>query len=233
MLYARIHQSQLPRLASLRAAADIEAAGSDETVWLRGGERLRGIPHLELAVANAEGELFLEGGRVPYARLPADLDWQALHHLVHIKPASSVLPGQVVEAAAGLRVVRSERWRPPAILLTSVEAFHEASESMSQPEIDRFSFAMNDAGEVLVRGNDLPPIQGTVHTVEGGIALPLGFDISPRLDASVLAATFGLEQDDLALYRDGAWELVRAVDWVAASRSAIRLSHNPNLQPPG
>lgn len=233
MFAVRLTLKDLSRLGGLRTTPGVEAAVSGHAVWLRGGEVLLGLPHLELAHLGENGELVREGERIPYGRIPSDLAWQSLPDLLKVEAPSSTYPGQVVEDPAALTIAPSDYWRPAALLLGRLSAFRAFAETHSQAELGRFQFVCNGATEVLVRGEALPPMLGVPYTLDGGIALPAGYDWSPRLPADVLAEAFGLAPGDIALFRDGVWDVVGSSHWVQATRSAVRLSHEPGLQPLG
>jgi hypothetical protein len=90
-----------------------------------------------------------------------------------------------------------------------------------------WSFALNPAGEVLVRGKPLPPLDGTRLVETEGIAVPVGYAWSPAVPAAIVRRAMRLEKDETLVWTaDGARRTVAAGDWVRATRSAVRLTRD-------
>ena len=110
-----------------------------------------------------------------------------------------------------------------SLLRTSAATWVAYGETAAQVRLDRWTFAINDNGDVLIRGQPLPPIPGDRLVEVEGIVVPAGWTWSPALAASVLRQVCGLETGELALlHPDGGWERVSASCFVRASHSAIR-----------
>ena len=76
---------------------------------------------------------------------------------------------------------------------------------------------------MIVRGTPLPPLPGERWVECEGIATPAGWRWSPAVEAAIVRAVFGLQPGDLALWQtDGTWQRVRAAEFTAASRAAVR-----------
>jgi hypothetical protein len=122
-----------------------------------------------------------------------------------------------------LRLVRSTEEREPGLLLTTLEDWIGFALSAPEVRLRPLQFAMNETGQVLVRGEPLPPLRGRRFVAHGNIAAPAGFAWQPAVSATVLARLLAVGDNDLALlYEDGTFCRVQAEQFVQASRAAVR-----------
>ena len=223
----RLPQTQLGALGSLRQELiDVLPAGDD--LWLS-GRQLEDALRLRLrAISQAEGfdvwrdeQLCPWGRRVPVGRLPQG-SWQRLSDWLTITAPQAAWPGQLTTRVP-LQLVRSSVTEDASLLSTTLDDWAAYALSAAEVRLARWSFAVSANGRVLVQGQPLPSIAGERFSVSSGIALPLGWEWSPRVSSEVVRPLFGLGPDDLCVVSaDGQWECVRATDFVHATRVAIR-----------
>jgi hypothetical protein len=151
-------------------------------------------------------------------------DWRPLDQWLRVELPLAGLPAGPPGPVAW-RLCRDERPRESNLLLATAEAWGIYAATAAQVRLDRWTFAADEQGRVLIRGLPLPPIAGQFYCEEEGIAVPAGWRWDPPLAAAVLRAAIGLAGRDLALLGpDGTCSIVREADWVRATRSAARLT---------
>jgi hypothetical protein len=122
-----------------------------------------------------------------------------------------------------LRLVRSPAEEAPAVLLTSLAAWRDYAETAPAVRLERWSFAADTSGRVLVRGVPLPPLRGERLTDRDGLFTPAGWSWTPAVEPAIVRSALGLAAGDCGWLRtDGTWERIAAGDWTRASRSAAR-----------
>lgn len=234
------------RAATLRRERGVEALVVGDRLWLRGvliaeDERalLRLLPGVRPYRLAADGQLTRAGNRVPTARLPTGA-WRPLGELLDVRlpQAHVALAGR--PACVPLELVRGGPERAAALLLTSLEAWAAYAETAPRWRVECLAFAADGRGRVLLRGSPLPPVRGTQWWEAAGIAAPVGWHWCPAIEPRELRELLRLDEGDVALLmpRDGtldrgassipmatcgaATSVVRRVDWVRATRSAVR-----------
>jgi hypothetical protein len=124
-----------------------------------------------------------------------------------------------------LKLVRSSNERPVAALLTDIEQWCRYAVVAARVRLEPLSFAMNEEGLVIVRGQPAPSIPGTRFADHDGILVPVGWAWSPAVSAAVLRRVLGLSGDEVAIWlADGRVERLHKEQFVPATRSAVRLT---------
>jgi hypothetical protein len=233
----RVALTDANSLAPLRLSRGIEVAEKDSFVWVRGpssDEKLESILRALPAIARYE----VTGGnrlrnletRIPAETLPA-LNWQSpstwLRVRLPLTPALSPSDGERGEEVSlppvSIQIVRSAEERPLALLLTSLEEWREFALNAPEIRLRQLRFAVDEAGNVIVRGKPLPPLPGRQFVLHGNIAVQAGFAWEPNVSADVLSRRLGLSADALALFHeDGTFSRIEAEQFVPATRSAVR-----------
>jgi hypothetical protein len=231
-------------LAPLRLTRGIEVAEKEPFIWVRGAndEKLERLVRALPAVARYEvisgNRLRNLESRIPSETLPA-LNWQPVNTWLRVQmpltPTKLVLPmeerendGDAVAARPGLRpvsirIVRSVEERAIELLVTTVEQWREFALNAPEIRLRELRFAVDEAGNVVVRGKPLPPLPGRQFALQGSIAVQAGYAWEPGVSADVLARRLGLSADGLALFHeDGTFSRIEAEQFVPASRSAMR-----------
>jgi hypothetical protein len=122
-----------------------------------------------------------------------------------------------------LRIVRSTEERPIALLMTSLDDWREFALKAPEIRLRQLRFAVDEAGNVVVRGKPLPPLPGRQFVLHGNVAVQAGFTWEPAVSADVLSRRLGLSADALALFHeDGTFSRIEAEQFVPATRSAVR-----------
>jgi hypothetical protein len=227
---ARIDRVQALCAAALRLHRGIEVLEEESGLWLRGRDlddavdlALRKLPGARRYTVLADGKLRPAGARVPAGRLPEGT-WLSLASWARPEPQPAALGG-VLRERVRPELVRSTREREPGALLTAVATWNAWATGAPAVRLKPLRFAVSADRRVLVQGTPLPPLPGERYAVSDGIATPCGFDWSPAVEAMSLRKRLGLDEGDLALFdREGVCELIRGPSFVAASRSAVRVT---------
>jgi hypothetical protein len=110
-------------------------------------------------------------------------------------------------------------------VLTSFAEWSAFTLGAPEVRLGNLSFAVAENGETLVIGRPLPSVPGVRLVDHSGILTPCGFEWTPAVDAAVLRELFNLaEADAVVLHPDGTHQVIRAEQFVGASRCAVRLT---------
>jgi hypothetical protein len=233
----RVARTSASALGNLRLVPGVRVCEQDGVLWLRGENadeeftrRLLVVPESQLFTVVIGDEIVPHGARVPVGRLPDDT-WQALSRWLGVALEPAALPGRM-EAPARLQMVPSTSEREANVLLTGIERLADYAVNAPLVRLQRWRFAVNTQGQTIVFGTPLPPISGQVYCETEGVAVQAGWSWTPRIDADVMRKVLGLSAGDVALlHADGSWECIRASDFTAATRSAIRRSGGRTNEP--
>jgi hypothetical protein len=225
-------------IGALRLAPGIEVGDAGAVIWLRGkpgderlDTRLAALPARERYEWLASNQLRQIHHRIPGARLP-ELRWQPLDAWLQIEIPTSAIPAYPPSAVA-LRLARCAQERPPDLLLTTLDEMVGFAATAAQVRLARLQFAANHKGNVLVRGQPLPPVPGRRFVICGGVAVPAGFSWTPHVGEDVLARRFAVSGDALAVWNeDGSISRLHGEQFVPLSRSAIRATQQALIEPP-
>lgn len=207
----------------------VEALPAGDHLWLRWEssndllEKVRRIPGGQLFETIGHGQLVPYGFRVPTGALPEG-QWQPLRQWLTLTlPLARFSSDQY--APIPLTLVRGEHVSEPRILRTDIQTWHHYAITAPQIRLDRWTFAVSDQGQVVVRGLPLPPLRGERFVEVNGIATVAGWRWSPAIESNIIAEAFGLADGDLLLWlTSDRYEIVRAGDFVKATRRAARHS---------
>lgn len=227
---ARLPGSARERLAALRQCDGLQVQEVAADIWVRGVDAtpalqvlLQALPGAERFVVDEKGLCRLPGLHLPAAQLPAG-PWQELRDFVGI-----VLPKAALAAARPdpmvLTLARCTTPEVPSVLQTTLRALLRWVDAAAAVRMRGLRFAAASDGRVLVHGQPLPPLAGNVFVEAQGLVVPAGHAIVPPCSASLVAARLGLDVGDLALFAvDGSCVRVRASDFVALTRAAVRIT---------
>lgn len=226
----RLPKECAAHLGPLRRWSAFEACEEEDAIWLRAAnltveqwEYCRRLPGADRYEVLPDRQLLPAGALVPRGFLPGG-PWEALavRLKLELPPAESAF---AVPPRAALRLVRSSEPRAASWLLTTMREWGAYVETAPQVRLDRWTFAVDATGSVVVRGAPLPPLPGVQCVEQAGIGVPSGWTWSPAVDAAVVRAVLRLDEGNCALWlSDGAWQKIEAGDWVRATRSAVRLT---------
>jgi hypothetical protein len=225
-------------LAPLRLTRGIEVAEKEPFVWVRGAsgdekiERLvRALPAIARYEVTSGNRLRNLETRIPAETLPA-LNWQPINTWLRVEmpltnPRAPSPPphvgGYEGHGSVPLRIVRSTEERPIALLMTSLDDWREFALKAPEIRLRQLRFAVDEAGNVVVRGKPLPPLPGRQFVLHGNVAVQAGFTWEPAVSADVISRRLGLSADALALFHeDGTFSRIEAEQFVPATRSAVR-----------
>ena len=215
-------------LASLRLINGIEIAENDAQIWLRGktGDeslepKLAALPALERFEWLEANKLRRIDQRVPSLRLP-ELQWKAISAWSQVRVPLAAFPADS-PAQVALRLVRSTDEQQPTLLLTSIGEFRAFSRNAAAIRLNPLRFAANANGEVLIRGNPLPPLPGRRFALHGRIAVPAGFSWAPAVAIEVLERSFNVSGDSMVVWHDdGTITRLHTEQFISTTRSAVR-----------
>jgi hypothetical protein len=223
-----LDKADLTAAGRLRQVADVEVCDLPGQVWLRGPaldeklhRRLAALPGARRFYVVADGQLQPVASRLPQGRLPGG-PWAPLRTWLALRLPPAGLAGWPADRAP-MALVRSAHPEAASVLLTDIDRWAAYASEAPQVRLDCWRFAAADDGRVVVRGEPLPPLPGERWVDRDGIAVPAGWRWSPTVEATIVRAVFGLESGDLALWSiGGTWQRIRAADFAAASRAAVR-----------
>lgn len=214
-------------LAGLRLVPGVEVAESALELWLRGqpaevsfAARLLALPAMGRYERLPPDRLRRLDERIPSRQLPS-LSWQPLSTWLRAELPAAALPGNE-PAVVELRLVRSAGEREPELLLTGLAEFQRFVEQAAWVRLERWRFAADASGRVLVRGTPLPPLPGKRFALNEGVAVPAGFGWSPAVSAGVVARRLGASDEALVLWNeDGTLSRLHREQFVPVTRSAV------------
>lgn len=163
------------------------------------------------------------------ATLPVGLSpvgpWQSLTEFLTVPPPSPLLPGRT-PGKLEINLSRSSREVEPAALLADLSALLPWAESASRLRLARLTFASTNDSRVLVRGTPLPPVPGSAHYVQGRLALPCGWELTPPLLPAWVEESLALPAGAIALLLpDGGIEMLGQESFTQLSLAALRRTH--------
>jgi hypothetical protein len=214
-------------LSALRLVPGIEVAEDTDRIWLRGqnseeklSAKLSALPARARYELIAPNQLRQIGQRIPSARLPA-FQWRPLDAWLQVELPSAAMPAEPASPVQ-LRLIRSIQEQEPDLLQTHLDQLIGFAAMAAQVRLDRLQFAANKAGDVLVRGQPLPPVPGRRFVTHGGVAIPAGYGWEPRVSPEVLARCFAVATDALVLWQeDNTFTRLHSEQFVPLSRRAI------------
>ncbi len=207
-------------------------------IWLRGAQLddelagiLRSLPGALRFSVLSDGQLQPDGHRLPKGHLPPG-PWVALQEWLKPElPPSASAKVAMAHVPLGLEKISCfpanvpENVREPALLTTAVSVWGAYGKNAPQVRLDRWTVAVSENGDALVRGKPLPPIPGTQYVEWDHIAVPLGWWWTPAVEAALVRRILALPENVLALFAtDGSWQSVPQDEFVRATRAAIRAS---------
>ena len=108
-------------------------------------------------------------------------------------------------------------------LLLDVRTWARYAENASAVRLSSLQFAA-DEQRVLVIGRPLPPLPGTRLAIIEDVAVPLGWTWTPSLSPKDVRTILGADDDFVLWLPDQPVEFIAENSFVAASRSAVRLT---------
>jgi len=222
--------ASLDAMDSFRLSRELEGMLAADFLWVRGGvlseklqQELKSVPwHRYYRILDG-GKLAREDSRLPCGRLPQG-EWKKLAEILVPELPSPAFPG-LKPMRAGLKWAYGRKEKPAALLLTQAQAWWEYVETAPEIRLSVLGFALNDAGQVLVKGSPLPALPGAYFSLEQGVALPSGLEVDPRLSPVTLKRLLEAGDKGIALLQeDGTWSWIADECWRPATRSSVRMS---------
>jgi hypothetical protein len=107
--------------------------------------------------------------------------------------------------------------------VTTLAEWNQFALNAPEVRLRQLRFAVDETGNVVIRGKPLPPVRGRRYVLDGNIAVQAGFTWDPAVTADVLSRRLGLSSEALALFHDdGTFSRIESEQFVPATRSAVR-----------
>ncbi|CAN5802177.1 hypothetical protein BH09VER1_BH09VER1_49510 [soil metagenome] len=226
-------RTALASLGPVRRLPTVEACALRDVIWLRGGtfekneqREMDALPWKDRYEIVSGRYLRPRGCLLPTGRIPT-CAWVPIATFIQPTLVVPLLPGNRPTAAPLLwRPATSER--AARYLLARGVDWLAFAERAALVRLQHLRFAQCADGQSVIAGTPLPALPGTYFYEEDGVAFPAGYEIQPRLSRATWARLLQCGGSDLAFVQmDGAYSVIAASAWVKASRSAVRLSVNP------
>ena len=227
---ARICVADAEQLGSLRQTRGLMVLQEANWLWLRGEEldfalsvRIRSIPDAEMFRLLPDRQLAQWDESVPNALLPSG-DWQPLHEWIQPVLPQAGFPASIHERVS-LRLIRCSMETASNMWCANWRQWRDYAIKAPTVRLNRFSFAVSENWEVLIRGTPLPPIPGRGLIERDGIVVPSGWRFDPDLPFSVVRQILNLGDSAIALFAsDGSFEQIPESAFIQANRSAVRIT---------
>ena len=226
---ARLPATGAARLASLRDA-NLQVCQCGEWLWVRGPAwdgsldlPLRSLLDCQPYWVRPDRQVVPHGRRAARGYLP-DGPWSDLKEWLLPELPIANLPAGAC-AQVDLRLVRSDDEQAANVFATNLDNWAAYALTAPQARLKPLTFAVNNARQVILRGTPMPPLRLQCYVERSGVATPAGWNWQPRLDARVIRQVLALDHGDMAIFDcDGRYQRIPADSFVAANRSAVRLT---------
>ena len=233
-----LKQTDRAALAAIRLFPSLEVATEGTDIWLKLplsndglDPKIRQLPLISTFIVDDKQLLYPIGGLTPVSRLQP-MRWQPLTAFMPIELPVSIFPAASVSAIS-VEVVPSGKEREAAALSTSATAWLAYVSTASEVRLKRLKFAVSDDTKVFIMGTPLPPIEGETYWLHNNIFMPSGFDFALPIVSELIFQKEKLDnQAFLCFNTEGAYHRLEVLDFVLATRSAVRLSLNKFHLPP-
>jgi len=221
-------------LGSIRCMPGLLAAEQSGLVYVKGmdasentGIKIKQLPVLHTYILDEQDFLFPLKGLTPVGKLEV-LNWRPLHQFMPAQLPIAALPG-VLKNKVVVKIIPSQSTQQGSALLTSLETWKAYATSAPEVRLSCTRFAVSEAGQVLITGYPLPPIQGREYWRVDNILLPPGYAFEIPLMAQLITAKLNPAGDAILLFdTEGGYEIIPVESLVQSSRAAIRLT-NANI----
>jgi hypothetical protein len=222
--------ADMSALGSIRTWPGLRVAIAGDEIWVRDIHpdttplQLHKLPAKRTFLADMQERLFLPGKHTPHDTLKK-MSWEPIASFIKVELPVSAMPA-TPGSRYTLRLSPATLPAEPFAVRTTLVHWKAYADTAPLIRLQRLSFAMCETGEVLIIGSPLPPIPGSVFTLQGNVLLPAGYDFDPPAIGQFISSVTGTESDTLVLFHtDGQWEKIAGTCFVRASRSAIRLTN--------
>jgi hypothetical protein len=219
----------LPLLADLRLRSDVRVRLEGQAAWVYW---LAGDRDVLLRVLAVDGAVIFEhrdrrwyrpGCHLPSFAVPDDTDARPLLSLLTPAPvAAQTTTASVVPIL--WRLVRDPQPRPARALCCSLSELAAWAEQATSRQMAGLEVAIDAQGQVLVMGEQLPPLIVGPRYWGRRLLLPLGWRPEPNLDENALCAAAGLRPEELGLWTPAGVDVVERETLRPLTRAAIRLA---------
>jgi hypothetical protein len=226
---ASLPASALPVLAGLRCTAGVRVRLLDERAWVSWQPGSDEVLHCVLTVPGVElyvqrGESWYRHGRhLPAFAAAFDGPAEPLDCVLTPAPVCPEPPLPLSAPPCQLRLERDERPRQAAALLCGIADLAAWAERATTASLEAVQAARCGA-EVLLLGRRLPPILAGERFWGERVLVPLGFRLAPALPESAVMEALGLTDDELAVFRPDASDIIPRQVFQPLSRAGVRLA---------
>lgn len=221
----------------LRSLPGVSVLDKTEHIWLRGDNyddvdaSLRSLLGAQRFFVLPNRDLVPVGRTVPTSRLPEG-EWLPIAKFFALALPPTLLAGRPQEGSQiPLTIVRPANQQTrrmnrstPNMLLLDFQDWHAYAVIAPAIRLRQTSFAVTDA-YTLVRGIPVPSLPGVRYQLEQNVALPVGWELSVNVDPASARRAIGLKENEIGVFHtDGSWNKSLESDFVATTRSAVRLT---------
>ncbi len=223
-------QKDKEALSDVRCFPGLRIAEFEGQLWLRGipasekpDLKIRKLPAVISYFLDHENRLFPCDSLTPAKKLPGVI-WISLQEFLTVRLPVAAMPGIIKEKAL-IQLYPLDQPEKGNALLTSLTQWKAYAEAAAEVRLEKIQFAVSDNDEVVLIGDPLPPIPGKEFYIRDFILLPCGYDFGRTVISALLSKKLNPQQDCFLLFsRDGRWEKIPHKNFVAAKRSAVRLT---------
>jgi hypothetical protein len=224
----RIPAASREKLGALRLIPTLTILSSNQENWIQGLGWSHELEQLVLSIPDAvrfnldeDGCLTPVGNRVPNQQLPEGRWVNLQEYLRPELPRAAVSTPQIRKAT--WRLERSGKERTANLWLGRTKILMPYVNTAPGVRLKALQFALSADGRVIARGTPPPPLPGSLYVEDGGIAVPLGWELRPAAPAEFWRKVFSSEPGDLLLLEpDGSFERIQAAEFVPGSRGTLR-----------
>ncbi len=213
----------------LRLLRGVQIALDGDSLWLRSRSpdesvfaATRGLPATARYDWTDDDFLKPEGAVLPVRRMPS-LEWTDIREWARVAFPVANVPA-ALPAPALMQLVPAHAISDANALLVSLSSFLDWVDRATALRIERLRFAANAAGEALVLGTPLPPLNGRPCVETDGVIVPAGFAVHPAVTALVVRQVLNAPADAFVVWDEKGPRVLSAECFVSVSRSAGRLT---------
>ncbi|CAM2940950.1 hypothetical protein DRF59_09025 [Chryseobacterium flavum] len=227
--------AELPRngedfLGSIRDWKNIQLAGDDETIWLKGfteeqisASELHQLPDL-LVYEQRNGLLFRKGALVPSKKMRTALLWTPIHKALRLTFPASNQNYFGIEDKVHISLKESTEEQKGIALLSNLSEIKEGIAVLPKFKLEKIKWAVI-GDKALFIGSPLLSLPGKAYWLKDGHLLPAGFDFEFKNLSIFLQKKYNKDLDRWLLWDErGSYLTIKNTDLRQLSLSSFRLT---------
>ncbi|MCX8524230.1 hypothetical protein OF897_09945 [Chryseobacterium formosus] len=228
--WAEIPRKDEYSLGSIRDWKNIQIAGDDETIWLKGftaeqavSSELKQIPNFILYELK-NGLLFRRNALVPSKKVRTALLWNTIDKVLKLNfpPSNHNFFG--IDEKIEVHLKKGENEFPVAALLCLIDDIKDKIAELPKFKLEKLDWMIVD-DKALFLGTPLLSFQGKTFWMKDNHLLPSGFDFEFKNLSSLLQKKYNKDSDKWLLWNeDGSYLSINKDDFRKLSVSSFRLT---------